>query len=459
METQHIATPLSNGAPTRGSLGLWMLTALVAGNMIGSGIFLLPAALASFGSISIVAWLLTSLGAICLALVFANLSKMMPKTGGPYVYCRAAFGNFVGFQVAYNYWLYICVGTAGIAVAFAGYLGVFWPALNADPILSFFVKAGTIWMLTLISICGVRQAGIVQLVATVLKILPLLLIGVVGLFQPEHLMQFNVSGQSNLSAITGAATLTLWAFTGLESATVPAEEADHPRNIARATILGTLIAALVYILSTVAIMGIIAPTELKSSTAPYADAAKIIFGPTGVWLVTIGAIISCFGALNGWILLQGQVPLAAARDNLFPRIFAQESKNKTPVFGLIFSSMLITLLLLLTINHGLIKQFTFITLLATLAVLIPYFFSTMAELMIFVKHREHFKGQRLFKSVTITLLAGAYSFWAIIGAGQEVVFYGALLFLSGIPVYVWVRWRTPVDSNVAPLDFATVIKS
>jgi basic amino acid/polyamine antiporter, APA family len=446
--------------PTRGNLGLWMLTALVAGNMIGSGIFLLPAALAGFGSISILAWILTALGAICLALVFANLSKMMPKTGGPYVYCRAAFGNFVGFQVAYNYWLYICVGTAGIAVAFAGYLGVFFPILNQDPMLSFFVKAGTVWLLTIISILGVRNAGIVQLVATILKLLPLLLIGIVGIFyiRPENLMQFNVSGESNLTALTGAATLTLWAFTGLESATVPAEEADNPRNIARATILGTVIAAVVYILSTVAIMGIIAPADLKHSTAPYADAAKLIFGPTGVWLVTVGAIISCFGALNGWILLQGQVPLAAARDNLFPRVFAQESKNKTPVFGLIFSSILITALLGLTIGHGLVKQFTFITLLATLAVLIPYFFSAMAELMIFVKHREHFKGQRLFKSVTITLLAGAYSFWAIIGAGQEVVFYGALLFLSGIPVYVWVRWRAPVDNNSVPLDFVSAIR-
>ncbi|MFU8797401.1 MAG: amino acid permease [Gammaproteobacteria bacterium] len=427
----------------RGKLGLWMLTALVAGNMIGSGIFLLPAALAHFGSISILGWIISAFGAICLALVFANLSKQMPRTGGPYVYCRAAFGDFIGFQVAYNYWLYICVGTAGIAVAFAGYVGVFWPGLMTDPVLSFFFKAGTVWVLTLISIFGVREAGIVQLVATVLKILPLLLVGVVGLFfmRTENLGQFNISGTSDFAALTGAATLTLWAFTGLESATVPADEVDHPRNIARATIGGTVIAAVIYILSTVSIMGLISPAELKNSTAPYADAAKLIFGPTWGWLITAGAIISCFGALNGWILLQGQVPLAAARDNLFPRIFAQESKNQTPVFGLLFSSLLITALLALTLNQGLVKQFTFITLLATLAVLIPYFFSTMAELMMFIKNREQFQGQRLFKSVIITLIAGAYSFWAMIGAGQEVVFYGGLLFLSGIPVYVWVQWQ------------------
>jgi basic amino acid/polyamine antiporter, APA family len=271
-------------------------------------------------------------------------------------------------------------------------------------------------------------------------------------------MQFNVSGTSNLTALTGAATLTLWAFTGLESATVPAEEADDPRNVARATILGTLIAALVYILGTVAVMGVIAPEVLKNSAAPYADVANIIFGPIGAVLVAVGAIISCFGALNGWILLQGQVPLAAARDNLFPRAFAQESRQKTPVFGLIFSSVLITALLALTLNHGLVKQFTFITLLATLAVLVPYFFSAMAELMIFVKYREHFRGHRLFKSMTITILASIYSFWAIVGAGEEVVFYGALLFLSGIPVYIWVQWRIPADEKAVPLDFAAAIK-
>ena len=446
-----LAAPSS--APTgrsKGKLGLWMLTALVAGNMIGSGIFMLPAALAHYGSISILAWILTSIGAILLALVFCKLSDLIPRTGGPYTYCRIAFGDFVGFQVAYNYWVALCVGNAAIVVALIGYLGVFFPAINDDLYLAFFLKIGFVWLLTWVNILGVRNAGIVQLVTTILKILPLVLIGTVGLFfmQPENLAHFNLSGQPTLPALTGVATLTLWAFIGLESATVPAEEASNPKDVSRATILGTVIAALVYIFSTVAVMGIISPASLTTSTAPFADAATLILGPIGGWVIAIGAIVSCFGALNGWTLLQGQIPYAAARDGMFPVIFAQKSRYGTPVFGLVFSSILITALLALTLNKTLVHQFTFIILLATLAALIPYFFTAMAELMIFIKYREHFKGQRLIKSVIIASLAGLYSFWAIAGSGHEKVFYGMLLFFSGIPIYIWMRWKTPVIEGV-----------
>ncbi|MFU8797400.1 MAG: amino acid permease [Gammaproteobacteria bacterium] len=433
-----------NGTKKRG-LGLWMLTALVAGNMIGSGIFMLPAALAHYGSISILAWVLTAMGAICLALVFSKLSELIPKTGGPYVYCRIGFGNFVGFQIAYNYWIALCVGNAAIVVAFVGYLGVFWPELTQNPYLAFTIKVGTVWFMTLINVFGVRSAGIVQLVTTVLKILPLLVMGTVGFLfvRPENLSHFNLSGEATLPALTGAATLTLWAFIGLESATVPAEDANNPKDISRATVLGTVIAAVVYILSTVAVMGIIAPDILTKSTAPFSDAANIVFGPMGGWLIAAGAMISCFGALNGWTLLQGQIPYAAARDGMFPAIFAKKSRYGTPVFGLVLASVLITVLLVLTLHESLVKQFTFIILLATLASLIPYFFTAMAELMIFIKYREQFKGQRLLKSTIIALLAGAYAFWAIAGAGHEKVFYGMLLFFSGIPIYIWMHWKSP----------------
>jgi APA family basic amino acid/polyamine antiporter len=426
-------------------LGLWMLTALVAGNMIGSGIFLLPASLASYGSISLFSWVFTSIGAVLIALVFAKLASIFPRTGGPYAYCREAYGNFVGFQMAYNYWIALWVGNAAIAVAFTGYLGVFFHPLQNNPILSFFVSAGAVWLMTIINAIGVRHAGMVQLITTVLKLLPLLLIASLGLLflQPHNFADFNISGKSNLSALTGAATLTLWAFVGLESATVPAESVQNPqRNIPRATILGVLITSVIYILSSVAVMGVIPAAHLAHSTAPYADAARIMFGPVGSLLVAAGAVISCFGALNGWTLLQGQVPLAAARDGLFPKVFAQQSNRGTPVFGLIFTSVLITLLLLLTLNKNLVQQFTFIILLATLASLIPYFFTTIAELLIFIRDRERFNGKRLAISSAIAILAAIYAFWTIIGSGEDTVFYGTLLFFTSVPVYAWMKYST-----------------
>ena len=432
------------GTTHKRALGPWMLTALVAGNMVGSGIYYLPTELASFGSISLLAWVFTSIGALLLALVFAKLGMLMPRIGGPYAYCREAFGEFVGFQMAYNYWIALWIGNSAIAVALSGYLGVFFPVLNEDRVLSFFVSAGTLWILTIINIIGVRWAGITQLITSILKFTPLILISVVGLFciHPSFIPHFNTTTQSNAAALSGAATLTFWAFVGLESATVPAEDVINPkRNIPRATIIGTLIAAVIYIIGTLAVMGQIPADQLAHSTAPFADAARILFGPIGASFIAIGAIVSCFGALNGWVLMQAQVPLAAARDGIFPKIFAKESKAGTPVNGLLITSTLITCLLLLTINKGLITQFKFITLLATLSGLIPYFFTTMAELMIFIKDRDLLKHENLIPSVIIAILAGIYAFWMIIGSGQDTVFYGTLLFFSSIPVYIWIKYR------------------
>lgn len=426
------------------TIGLWILTSLVAGNMIGSGIFLLPASLASYGSISILSWIMTSIGAILLALVFAKLGSLMPKVGGPYAYARAGFGNFAGFQIAYNYWIALWVGNAAIVVALISYLSVFWPALKSNDVLSCSVAITIVWLLTFINIIGVRTAGVFQLITTILKLLPLIFIATVGLFylHPHYLADFNVSGKSNFSALTSAATLTFWAFVGLESATVPADDVIDPqRTIPRATILGTIIAATVYILSTVAVMGVLPMSQLAKSVSPYADAARIMLGPAADILVALGALISCLGALNGWTLLQGQIPFAAARDGLFPAIFAKESRFGTPIVGLISSSILITILLLLTLNKSLVAQFTLIILIATLASLIPYLYTCMAELMIFLKLKDQIKGKQIITSSVIAILAMIYAFWAIAGSGHDTVFYGALLFISSVPVYVLMRWQ------------------
>lgn len=430
---------MSNLQTPRRALGLWMLTALVAGNMIGSGVFLLPASLASFGSISIVAWILTALGAICLGLVFAKLSSILPRVGGPYAYCREGFGDFTGFQVAYNYWIALWVGNAAIAVAAVSYLSVFWPALKTDNHLACGLGIVLVWLMTFINIMGVKQAGIVQLITTILKLIPLILIATFGLFfiHAKNLLDFNISHQSHFSALTGAATLTLWSFIGLESGTIPADDVENPqKTIPRATIFGVLITAAIYILSTIAVMGVIPMATLAKSSSPYADAAQIMFGHTAYYVVAIGAIISCLGALNGWTLLQGQIPLAAARDGLFPKIFKKAS------VGLIVSSILITILMLLTYNTGRVEQFTLIILIATLASLIPYLYTCLAELMIFMKYPEQFNLKRMGWSLLVSILGTIYAFWAIAGSGQQILFYGGLLFFSSVPIYVWMKWNT-----------------
>ena len=422
-----------------------MLTALVVGNMIGSGVFLLPASLASFGSITVFSWCATAVGAMLLALVFAKLSSLFPKTGGPYIYCKEGFGNFIGFQVAYNYWVYMWVGNAAIAVAFTGYLATIIPELAYNNFMAFLVTAGVVWFFTAVNIVGVHLAGRFQLVLTILKFVPLILIAIIGVFfiDGSNLAYFNVSGKSNFSALSGGAMLTLWAFLGMESASIPADDVKSPKKtIPRATIMGTAITAVVYIISTIAIMGVIPMPDLQQSTAPFADLAGKIFGPWGMYVMGAAAVISCAGALNGWILLQGQIPMAAAKDKLFPKRFQKVSKKgRSPVFGIVLSSVLITLTLMLNFHKDLVNQFTFIISLATLAAIIAYLYTSVAEFVIYIKHPSKVDKGKVVKTLTISALAFIYTSWATVSAGQEIVFYGTLLMFTSIPIYGWMEWQ------------------
>ncbi len=432
-------------------LGLWMLTALVTGNIVGSGVYLLPAVLASYGTISILGWLFTAVGVVFLALVFSRLSRLIPKAGGPYAYCREAYGDFIGFQVAYNYWVYIWVGNAAISVALVSYLSVFFPTLLSNSMLAILVALGVLWSLTGLNILSIRFVGKFQIVTAVLKLLPLLLMGTVGLFfihAGNYQGNFNVSGQSNWHALIAVSALTLWSFIGFESATVPAEHVKDPaKTIPRATLLGTLIAVVVYIASTVAVMGVMPLGELAHSSAPYADAASIVFGSWIGKFVALSAVISCLGALSGWILLQGQMPMAAAEEELFPAAFARKNKNGLPWLGLVISSVLVSALLLMRYGVSLVDQFTFIILLATFSALIPYIYTSLAEMILMIKKPEMRSKVRMSRVLVIAILAFLFSFLAVVGAGRDVVFYGMLLFLSGIPLYLWMVWRKSISDH------------
>lgn len=434
----------SSGPKLKRSMGLWMATALVVGNMVGSGVFLLPATLAgAAGPVSMLGWLFTGAGAVLLALVFANLGRAFPRTGGPYAYARRAFGDFIGFQTAWGYWIAVWAGNAAIAVAFVSYLTVFWPEVGDEKLLGALVGIALIWLLTLTNIAGVREGALVQLVTTVLKFVPLAVIGIVGLFFIDggNYEPFSPNGAS-VSLLSTTAALTLWAFIGLESATVPAEEVKDPeRTIPRATILGTILATALYVVATVSIMGIIPTDQLAASTSPFADAAGQVFG--GGWdkVIALVALVSTFGALNGWILLQGRVPLAAAEDGMFPAPFARvHGKRRTPVFGLVVSSVLVSVLMLMNYTKGLLDAFEFVILLATLTTLVPYAFSAAAQAWLWLVEGETFKPLHLVRDLVVATLAFGYSVWAIAGAGDDIVTKGFVLLLAGIPVYIGMRW-------------------
>lgn len=451
------ARPARNSRRLKRSMGLWMATALVVGNMVGSGIFTLPAVLAGeAGPASIVALVFTGLGAMLLALVFANLGRAHPRTGGPYYFARRAFGDFVGFQTAWAYWIAAWVGNAAIAVAFAGYLGVFWGDVRTTNWLAALVAVAAIWLFTIVNVLGARETGAAQLVTTILKFIPLALIAVVGLFYVKggNFTPFAPAAGGFDWHVNAAATLALWAYIGLESATLPAEEIKDPeRTVPRATILGTLATTLLYVVALVAIVGVLSQAALASSTAPFADAANAIWGGTflgltwGKWIALV-AMAATLGALNGWILLTARVSLAASDDGLFPRALGRvHGRRGTPVVGLVVSSALTSALVLYNWHADFASRFSDVVLLATWMTLVAYAYAAAAEVVLFYRDRRLFSFAKLTRDTVIAALAFAYSVWAIWGSGDEWLAKGFMLLLFGIPVFVWMKWRQAKVAN------------
>jgi len=415
--------------------------------MIGSGIFLLPATLAAYGAISFIGWICSAIGAVALALMFSNLSKMFPHcSGGPYAYTREGLGDFAAYLVAWGYWLSIWCTNAAIAVTFVSYLTVFIPALSDNAYLSVGVGLASIWFLTWINTRGIKAAGRTQVITTLLKLIPLVMVAVVGMFyiDADNFVPFNASGESTFSAVTTTATLTLFAFLGLESATVPSENIKNPeKTIPRATIIGTSLTIVVYMLGCATVMGMLDLQQLQRSNAPFADAAELMWGEQARSWVALGAIVSTFGALNGWILLQGQIPLAAARDNLFPRIFGRRNTKGIPASGIVISSVLISALMMMNFTKGLTDTFQFMILLSTVIVLVPYLFSAASYGLVVLQNRLWKKN-----SVTKIILGATaflFSMWAVMGSGQESVYWGFIGLMAGIPFYVWMKRTPPND--------------
>ena len=442
---------------SRKPLGFWTLTSLVVGNMVGSGIFLLPANLAKFGGASMWAWLITALGAFFLAVILSRSSQIVRSNGGPYAFVRAGLGNFMGFQTVYNHWVAMWVANLALILALITYMSRMFPIL-LNPVIGIIFGIIIIWLLTLVNIKGVGTAGKLQLVTTILKVLPILLLIVVGIWyiKLEHL-SFMMKGSSGLhgasyQSISAAAGMTLWAFIGLESATVPYNFVENPqRNVPLATIIGVLFATAIYIIGTTIVMGVLPPDVLAGSSSPYITAAELIFGAWGKWLMIVGAIISCFGCINGWTLVLGQVTMAAADHDLFPTIFGQRNKMGVPAVGLIITAILESIILLLTLNKDMLEQFNLIVLMASLAALIPYLYATFASLVLMKRPPYGFKfGDKLL--VLIASLAAVYAFWVISIAGEKIIFYGSILVFTSALLYGWGYGNAPREPEVIKQD-------
>ncbi|MDQ0191466.1 amino acid permease [Alicyclobacillus cycloheptanicus] len=426
-------------------IGLFIATALVAGNMMGSGIFMLPATLAQKagpGSI-ILAWILTGMGSIFLALSFANLGTKYPRTGGPYEFSRRAFGNFTGFLNAWLYWNGSWIGNVAVIIAIASYAGSIFPILTNNHVVGFVFTSVVLWVFTGINILGVRLAGKIQTMITAFEIFLFLGFIIVAAihFHGANLTPLFPHGQG-LGTTSSAASSTLWAFIGLESATVAAGEIRNPeRNIRRSTILGISIATMLYMAINVFAIGAMGHSRLAQSSAPIADILSQFLGGGVGKVVTIAAVISILGTTIGWLLSTARIAFAAGEDGVFPKAFAKvHSKYQTPYMALIIGSVLANLLLLMNYTKSFNSAFIFVTLLATLSYLPVYAFTAASEIMLMKKMKE-MNLLKFIKVSLIPLLGFLYAGWAIYGSGAQTVMYGFLLMLAGVPFYLYMNQR------------------
>jgi APA family basic amino acid/polyamine antiporter len=434
----------------RGTLGLGPATALIVGSIIGVGIFNLPASLASYGPISLIAMALTTIGALALALMFASLSKRLPADGGPYAYARAAFGNLAGFSNAWLYWITAWSGNAAIVVGWVLYVEEF---VNEDQNKLFSIALALLglWIPAAINMVGVKAMGTVQVWTSVLKFIPLVFMSTVGLFymSSANFEVWNISGESTMGAIGGAMALCLFSYLGVECAAVAAAKVKDPdKNVPRATIFGTLGTAVVYLLSLTAVFGIVSAATLSESTAPFATAVNEIFGGTWAgYLMSALVVISGFGALNGWTMICAEMPLAAAKDGLFPDAFGKLNRNGVPWFGIVSSTLLASVFMILSYAGSVgITVFNTLVFMSGITAAIPYAFSAMAQIKWRLVDHRTLRTPRFARDIGIAAVGLVFSvlfIWYSRNTGEDTawkewlpfIFAGGA-FLAGIPIYL-----------------------
>lgn len=343
--------------------------------MIGSGIFMLPATLATVGSVTLFGWVIASAGALTLALLFSKLAARKPMAGGPATYTFDAFGPFAGMQASLWYWASCLIGNIAIATAASSYLAAFF-GISPSAAQGVAITIALLWLVTFINMVSPRFVGQVDGPLLLAGMIPLLLVAVGGWFwfdAGQFRASWNVSEMSDLQAIPHSLILVFWAFTGLESASVAAAVVENPeRNVPIATVAGVIIAACVYIAASACIMGLAPASELAASSAPFALAVARMFGDTAGPLVAGAGMLKALGTLAGFVLMTAQVSRAAADHGLLPQVFARTRAGDTPVAGLVVAGIIGTVALVLTISPTLGRQFGLLIEASTIFALLTY---------------------------------------------------------------------------------------
>ena len=419
-------------------VGPVLATALVASNMIGSGIFLLPATLAATGSITLIGWLIAATGALLVALVLARLGRISPQAGGPCAYAADAFGPYMGFHTTAIYWISCWSGNIAIAVTATGYLANFIPVL-AQPLPGAAASVGLIWLLTLVNIVGPRLVCQVESVAIVLGLIPILLIATLGwwYFDPALFKaSWNVRHEPLMTAVPDSLVLVFWAFTGLESASVAAAVVENPaRNVSIATIGGVLVAAVVYLASCSVMLGLIPAADLARSTAPFADAAKLVLGAKAGSIVAVMALLKTVGTLGGWILLTAQTGKAGADRGLFPALFGRADRHGIPVPNLLLMAAVMSAVVFLTMSPTIGEQFGKLIEVSTVLCLLAYIYSCLA---LWRLDRPGASARAFLRYRILAAAALLICVWVIAASGRGLLLLTAAIVACTVPLYWFV---------------------
>jgi APA family basic amino acid/polyamine antiporter len=433
-------------------LGLPMCIALGMGNMIGSGVFLLPRDLAPLGWNAIVGWLVSIAGTLCLAVVFARLARRLPEGCAAFTYGAAAFGPGTGFIVAWSYWISCWTVVATLAVAAISNMSILLPWLGEKGAAPAWIAIGCIWFFTLVNLGGVRRAGGAQMLTLALKLIPVVGAVFVGVWAlgsgaaPPPTMAG--TEPLSLSGVSGAATLTLFALLGFESACVVSDRVRDPeRTIPRATVIAAAAVGLLYLLSCTTVTLLVPVAALHESNAAYATFFARLVGPGTGQVVALFAAIAALGALNGFVLLQGDIPRDLAHRRLLPAAFARDNRFASPWITQIVSSGLASAIVYANYSRGLADLFAFMVKVTTSTAIILYIVGSLAALLL--ERRGAIRVSTGFAAATVASFV--YSCWAFYGAGLEASLWSAAMTAAGLPIYLAMRRSAPAGREEAPV--------
>lgn len=421
-------------------LGVIATISLVAGNIVGSGVFVMPAALAKqAGPLSLLAWPIVALAYLCLAKIYTDLASIYPITGGMQAYVQRAFGDVAGLVAAFMYWVSCVIGNAAFITAFVGYFQVFVPAVDT-PLECFLVAQTVLWGVTLVNILGVRAGGAVQTVTVVLKVVPLLALAAVMLLNADtaNLHPFAPHGGG---ALFPAISMVAWLFLGAESVTVPAEEIKNvAATIRRSAFIGFGLATVVYMAVATGLTLAIPSAELIDNPSPLAYAATKLLGPWGGALISAAALISILGVLNGWLLVTGRIPYSAARMGVAPAFLGVlHARTGTPVVALIFSSALTAVLALSYFSQTILDAYTRISLAATNTALVTVGLTCAAYVVLSRREAGVFSARQRKLALVYSLVGVAVVLLLMAGSGRLELIGTAVCIVLPLPFFYWVR--------------------